>query len=226
MTRPVLLVLALVAATASASARAQSGVEAVRVAAQEAVAEVWEDAEVQVVRLSGGADAAPSPLRVRFRDDAPRGRASAEVEALVHGVWMPAGWAYLNVAVFETVPVLVADVGRGEPVTEAVRFDRVETTRLSGVLGPDVLEADWTARRSLRAGTVLTDRLVQAPAAVEHGASLRVYYDRGPIAVTLACEARERGAVGEVVRAVCPDTRSTYRVQITAPGEGDWTSTL
>ena len=221
-----LLALALLTTVAGSPARAQSGAEAVRVAAQEAIAEVWEDAQVEVVRLSGGAEEAAAPLRVRFRDDAPRGRTSAEVKTLVDGAWTALGWAYLDVAVFETVPVLTADVERGEPIEGFVRLDRVETTRLPGVPASGALGEGWTARRSLRAGTVLTDRLVEPPAAVERGAPLRVRYDRGAIAVTLACQARERGAVGETVRAVCSDTRSTYRVQLTAPGEGDWTSTL
>ncbi|PAP75787.1 flagella basal body P-ring formation protein FlgA [Rubrivirga marina] len=216
------LLLALLAAPAASATEAD-----VVAAAEAAVADVWPDAEVRVVRLSGGAEAAPPPLRVRFRDAAPRGRVSAEVEAQEpDGTWAPAGWAYLEVAVFETAPVLITDVDRGEPVAGAVRLDRVETTRLSAVLPADALGAGWTAARSLRAGTVLTGRLVEAPAAAETGDALRVRYARGAVAVTLDCEARERGALGETVRAVCAATGATYRVQLTAPGEGDWTATL
>jgi flagella basal body P-ring formation protein FlgA len=216
------LLLALLAAPAASATEAD-----VVAAAEAAVAGIWPDAEVRVVRLSGGAETAPPPLRVRFRDEAPRGRVSAEVEAQApDGTWAPAGWAYLDVAVFETAPVLTADVDRGAPVAAAVRLHRVETTRLRDVLPADALGAGWTATRSLRAGTVLTDRHVEAPAAAETGDALRVRYARGAVTVVLACEARERGAVGEAVRAVCADTGATYRVLLTAPGEGDWAATL
>jgi len=215
------LLLALLLAPAAQATEAD-----VVAAAEAAVADVWPDAEVRVVRLSGGAETAAAPLRVVFRDQ-PRGRVSAEVETQVDGAWTSAGWAFLEVAVFETVPVLTQDVERGEPITEAVRLERVETTRLRDVLDADRLrQSDWTASRSLAAGTVLTTRLVEAPAAIETGDPLRVRYTRGAVAITLDCEARERGAVGESVRAVCTDTRSTYRVRLTAPGEGDWTATL
>lgn len=217
-----LIALVLTPLTAHAS-------EADVIAAAEAVvAEVWPDAEVRVVRLSSGAEAAAAPLRVRFDDDAPRGRVSAEVETLTDGGWTPAGWAYLDIAVFETAPVLMRDVSRGEPVADAVRLDRVETTRLSApLLPPDILrQPGWTATRSLRAGTVLTTRLAEAPAAVEARDPIRVRYTRGVVRVALDCVARERGAVGETVRVACSDPRATYRVLLTAPGEGDWTATL
>ncbi len=184
------------------------------------------DAEVRVVRLSGEAEVAAPPLRVRFRDEAPRGRVSASVEARQpDGSWAPVGWAYLEVAVFETAAVLTRDVARGEPVADAVRVERVETTRLRDVLPPDAVRQS-TATRTLRAGAVLTARLVEAPAAVEARAPLRVRYQRGVVRVVLDCEARERGAVGESVRAYCSDTRALYRVLVTAPGAGDWTATL
>ncbi len=206
---------------------ASAGEADVAAAAEAALA--WPDAEVQVVRLSGEAAHAAPPLRVRFRDEAPRGRVSAEVEARQpDGSWAPVGWAYLEVSVFETAAVLTRDVERGQPLAGAVRFERVETTRLHDpALSPATFHASgWTATRTLRAGTVLTTRLVEAPAAVEAREPIRVHYERGVVRVTLDCEARERGAVGESVRAYCSDTRSLYRVHLTAPGEGDWTATL
>jgi hypothetical protein len=53
-----------------------------------------------------------------------------------------------------------------------------------------------------------------------------VAYARGAVRVGLDCQARERGAVGEEVRAVCSGLPSTLRVRLTAPGEGVWTATL
>ena len=210
------------APTASGARTAPADVVA---AAQRALAGVWADAEVQVVRLSGGAADAAPPLRVQFDDDAPRGRVSAQVLTQTASGWSPAGWAFLDVAVYESAAVLTADVARGESLDGALRLQRVDATRLDAVRTPDQL-AGWVARRTLDAGTVVTDRLAEPPPAVQPREPLRVRYDRGAVRVVLDCLARERGAVGETVRATCADTRSSYRVRLTAPGEGDWTGTL
>ena len=190
-------------------------------AAAVALAAVWPDARVRVVRLSPSARAAAPPLRVRFQDPAPRGRVSATVLAETASGWQEAGWAYLDVAVYDTVAVLAADAGRGDAVT--VTAERVDVTALRNALPPGGL-AGWTARRGLRAGTPLTSRLVEPPAAVESRAPVRVLYRRGAVRVTLDCVSRERGAVGETVRASCDG--ATYRVLLTAPGEGAWSGTL
>ncbi len=194
-------------------------------AAQAALAGVWADAEVQVVRLSGGAADAAPPLRVQFDDDAPRGRVSARVLTQTASGWEPAGWVFLEVVVYEPAAVLAAGVARGESLDGALRLERVDITRLDAALTPDQL-AGWVARRTLDAGTVVTARLAEAPPAVQRREPLRVRYGRGAVRVVLDCVARERGAVGETVRATCPDTRSSYRVRLTAPGEGDWAGTL
>ena len=126
-------------------------------AASVALADVWPDAQVRVVRLSPSAQAAAPPLRVRFQDPAPRGRASATVLAETASGWAEAGWAYLDVAVYDTVAVLAEDAGRGQAVS--VTAERVDVTDLRDPLPPGGL-AGWTARRRLRAGTPLTARLV------------------------------------------------------------------
>ncbi len=190
-------------------------------AATAALASVWPDARVRVVRLSPSARAAAPPLRVQFQEPAPKGRVSATVLAETASGWAEAGWAYLDVAVYDTVAVLAADAGRGEAVS--VTAERVDVTALRDPLPPNGL-AGWTARRSLRAGTPLTARLVEPPAAVESRAPVRVRYRRGAVRVTLDCVSRERGAVGETVRATCDG--ATHRVLLTAPGQGDWSGTL
>ena len=198
-------------------------------AARAALRGVWPDAEVRVVRLSAAAEAAAPPLRVRFHDDRPRGRASAEVEARVVGAsgdttWSAAGWAYLDVAVFDTAFVLTRDLARGDALATAAVAQRTDVTALPAPLS--ALTEGLSAARSLRAGTVLTARDADAPSVVDARAPLRVRYTRGALTVVLACHARERGALGESVRATCPDTRAVYRVRLTGPGEGVWTATL
>ena len=121
--------------------------------------------------------------------------------------------------------MLTRDVDRGDALAEAVSRQRVEIPS-DPLLSPDHPLEGWSAARSLRAGTVLTARLADAPSAVEPRAPLRVRYTRGALSVTLSCEARERGAIGDVIRASCPNPRATYHVRLTAPGEGVWTRTL
>ncbi len=219
-----ILLLLLVSSLAPFGATTEADVAS---AAELAIAEVWPDAEVRVVRLSAKAETAKPPLRVRFLDAAPRGRASAEVETLTDSSWTPAGWAYLDVAVYDTALVLTRDVDRGDALVDAIHPQRVEVTSLPvSPLSPDLSLEGWSATRSLRVGTVLTARLADAPSAVEIRAPLRVRYTRGALSVTLACEARERGAIGDTIRATCSDTRASYRVRLTAPGEGVWMGTL
>lgn len=210
---------------------ALAGEAEVAAAAEAALAEAWPSvaarAEVRVVRLSGAAAEAEPPLRVRFLDPSPpRGRTSAVVEVEADGAWARAGWAYLEVAHHGTVAVLTRDVARGEPVADALRPEAADVTDLPDALSPDALGDGWTAARSLRAGTVLTGRLVAAPAAVERGDPVRVVYARGAVRIALDGEARERGAVGDEVRVYCDDVRSTFRVRLTGPGAGVWVRTL
>jgi flagella basal body P-ring formation protein FlgA len=212
----------------AASASEADVAAAARAAIEASWPEAAADVEVRVVRLSGAVERAQPPLRVRFAGDGvPGGRVSAKVEAQdASGAWARVGWAFLHVARFGTAAVLTRDVARGEPLADAVAAERVETTDLPNPpLSPDALHQSEAARR-LRAGTVLTRRHVRAPAAVERRGALRVAYARGAVRVGLDCQARERGAVGEEVRAVCSGLPSTLRVRLTAPGEGVWTATL
>ena len=197
----------------------------VEAAAEAALEDVWDDAEVEVVRLSRAA-AAASPVRVRFRDTAPRGRVSAEVESPVDGVWQSVGWAYLEVSVFETVWVASRDLEAGDHIEGALELARAEVTGLyADPLPVDGLEG-WIASRRIRSGGVVTEANARPPVAVADGEPVRVRYGRGAVRVEMTCRARETGSVGEVVRVVCSDPYALYRVRLTAPGVGTWAVTL
>lgn len=223
----ILLTLLLGAGTA----RAQ-GAEAVVVAAAEAaLAEAWPAvaarAEVHVVRLSPAIEAAEAPIRVRFLSGPPRGRTSAVVEARsASGGWDRLGWAYLEVSHFGEVAVLTRDVVRGGALAGALRIERRETTALRDAIDAETLLHGYVATRTLRAGTVLTGRLVAPPAAAEVGDPVAVTYTRGTLLLTVVGEARQRGALGEEVRVYVAETRSTFRVRLTGPGAGEWVATL
>lgn len=219
--RRLLPLLVLLAAGTASAADAD-----IQQAAEAALADVWPDAEVRVVRVSKAA-AEAAPIRVRFHEEAPRGRTSAEVETLVDSTWAPVGWAYLDVSVFAEVPVVTDDLDRGDLLDGWLRLERADITTLRDIVDVSVVrQSGWTATRAIRAGTVLTARLAQRPTAIEDGDAIRVSYDRGAVRVTLHCQARERGAIGDIIRAACSDPYGLYRVRVVAPGEGLWTATL
>ncbi|MGB3545258.1 flagellar basal body P-ring formation chaperone FlgA [Rubrivirga sp.] len=216
--------IAMEVARSEAPPRVTADLE-VEVAARAAIEDVWADAEVEVVRLSRAA-ASASPVRVRFRDTAPRGRVSAEVETPIDGVWQSVGWAFLEVSVFETVWVASRALEAGDTVSDAVELARAEVTGLyAEPLAIDDLEG-WTATVDLEAGAVVTSASARPPVAVADGEPVRVLYGRGAVRVELTCQARETGSVGEVVRVVCSDPYALYRVRVTAPGAGTWAVTL
>ena len=51
-------------------------------------------------------------------------------------------------------------------------------------------------------------------------------YARGIITLKLNCKAREPGAVGDEIRLYAPNTDTTYRARLTAPGQAEWIETL
>ena len=227
--RALVILLALLLGTVVAAA--QTAEADVVAAAEAALAEAWpalaEHAEVRVVRLSPAVEAAEVPIRVRFLSGPPRGRTSAAVEVQTGPeAWERVGWAFLEVAHFGEVAVLTRDVARGEPLAGAVRIERREATGLRNAVAPEAVDEGWTAARTLRAGTVLTAHLANAPAAVERGDRVAVTYARDAVHITLVGEARQRGALGDEVRVHVDEIRSTFRVRLTGPGTGEWVATL
>lgn len=225
---PLILLAILLGA---APTHAQNSGTVVGAAAEAALAEAWPvvaaRAEVRVVRLSPAVEAAATPIRVRFLSGPPRGRTSAVVEALsASGEWDRLGWAYLDVSHYGEVAVLTRDVARGETLAGAVRIEQRETTALHDAIDAETPLQGYVATRTLRAGAVLTDRLVAPPAAAEVGDRVAVTYTRGTLLLTVVGEARQRGALGDEVRVYVAETHSTFRVRLTGPGAGEWVATL
>ena len=191
--------------------------------------------DVRVVRTSTDVRAA-EPVRVVWPADAalPRGRTQVDVLTRTSGGgWNETGWALLYVAHFDSVVMAQTVLDRDEPVApEDVSVAWVETTTFRGepLRAADfrTLRADGAvfATRRLPAGRPLRHGDLRLPLAADTGEAVRMRYERGPIRLRLACQARERGRPGETIRLYCPDTRTTYRARLTGPGAADWTQTL
>lgn len=210
-----------------------------RAAAEAALAARFPDAagrlQVRVLRTADDA-AFEAPLRVRFRalDAVPRAHAQVDVLAADGaGRWTEAGWALLFVAHYDSVVVPSARVTRDAPLTGGDWSTAwLETTRFRGEpLAPAALRAMAAdgpvyATRSLAADRPLRAADVRPAYAADTGAAVRMRYERAGLALTLSCKAREPGFVGDAVRLYAPDTRTTYRARLVAPGEAEWIETL
>lgn len=204
-------------------------------AAETALAERYpEEAHRLRVRLvRTGGDVSAEAVRLAFPPDAALPRAHTQVDVLAQGPqgWTKTGWALLYVAQYDSVVVARRSVGRDEAVApEDLTIAWVETTRFHGepltaaayrALGPA-----YFARRPLREGRPLRRDDLRPPFAAETGAGVVLHYRRGTLALELPCQAREPGYAGEAVRLYCPETRTTYRARLTAPGHAEWVETL
>ena len=228
---PLLIVL-----FAAAPVLGQADEARVRAAAGALLAERFPDwagrLEPRVVRAPALDGADTLRLDLVAAADVPRGHTAADVLTPDGaGGWRHAGQATLYVAHFDSVAVAGRALARGEAVTAADLAPAwVETTRARTAplrwADARALAGRTTARRSVAAGDQLRAADLETPPAVETGGPVEVRYRRGELALTLRGQARERGAVGEAVRVYCPDTRTTYRVRLVAPGVGEWMATL
>ena len=223
--------LALRVAAAQPGPSAGSAEARVRAATADLLEERFPEAahrlDPRVLRLSPSAPAS-GDLRVTLPPDdgLPSGHTRVEL-ATEAG---PAGWALLYVAQFDSVLVARRDLARGDTLTDAaVEVAWLETTRFHGdPVHPADVHGDGrpTARRSLRAGEALRASSLAWPVATDTGDRVRVRYHRRGLLLTVDGVAREAGAVGDAIRVHCRSTSATYRVRLTAPGEGDWLATL
>lgn len=208
--------------------------EKVRAAAEALVAarfpEQAEKLEVRVVRV-GGSAAGDVPLSVRLADADGLPRGHARVRLVENG--SDVGWALLFVAHYDSVAVLRRDASADEAIAaDQIGFAWMEVTSFRGSpltpveLREHLARGGVHAERRLRAGDALRVEDIRLPYAADTGESVVMTYRRGPVLLRLSCQAREPGAVGEVIRIYCPGTQTTYKAQLTAPGKAQWAATL
>ena len=127
---------------------------------------------------------------------------SIPVQVWVDGALYQTTYASYRVDLFETVPVLVRDVRRGEVVAvEAIAMNRV---KLSGDIGGEPLSASVIpgamALRDLSIGTVLTSRDVKCPDLVKRGDVVQLSITKGGITARSSAIAAQDGVLGARIR--------------------------
>jgi len=74
------------------------------------------------------------------------------------------------------------------------------------------------ARRSIRAGEILTDSAVLVPLVVKSGDEVRVSVSTGAVKLTSVGRASGSGHLGDVIRVLMPTSRKGLKARITGPG--------
>lgn len=158
----------------------------------------------------------------------PRGRLQVPVSVDNERV----GSAMVEVAHFDSVATLIESVSTGDSVLPAsFRYVWMDVTRFSGdPLTPARLAAmadtDLIAHRSLRADRPLRATDIGPRPAAETGDPVRMTYRRGAFVLEMACRARDRGQIGDIIRIYADDSDTMYRARLTAPGRAEWVETL
>ena len=215
---------------------------AIRAAIQKAATAAWEAhlagtvtaVELHVLRFGGEID--PNlPLRVHFpaRPAVPRGRSQVTVEALIDSIgWQKAGWAWLNVAHFDSVAIAQRVVTKDEALAaeDAVGI-WMDITKFPGTpLHPRVLRERVASETAFLTKTVTANRPlrlsdIRPPYAADTGDSVIMHYNRNGVSLELSCKARGRGLTGDIIRLYSPTSKRTYRARLTAAGRADWIET-
>lgn len=190
--------------------------------------------QVRVERIGSKVDDA-SAIRVRLNHSEAVPKGHTQVRLLSRSgddAWMDAGWALLYVAHFDTVAIARNTIPKNDPVSDDdISFAWVETTTFRGEpLRPSAYRtfegSHLFAARPLRSGDSIRLGDIRPAYAADTGESLTMTYEKNGILLKLTCQAREPGLAGDVIRAYSPDTKATYKVELSGKGTAVWISTL
>jgi flagella basal body P-ring formation protein FlgA len=166
---------------------------------------------------------ADSKLELRATAD-PRnlrsGLATIPVQIWIDGAPYQTVQTQLTLELYEKVPVLLADVRRGEALSASVtelKRQRVEATLVGNPL-PFPAVTGSTALRDLRAGTIVTDRDVQRTQLVKRGDVVQVQVKKGPVVACSSAIAAQDGFLGDRVRVTTTDAKRELTTVVTGRG--------
>jgi flagella basal body P-ring formation protein FlgA len=190
--------------------------------ARTAVQGLFEGKEIQI-KASGTIDeigvprgAAPAVLRPDLVSHLPRpGNWSVPIRILVDGEPYRTVWIGLEVALYQTLPVLIKDAPKGTQLTSSmfvVRRVRVmETTSQPLALS---LLADAVAVRAISAGHVVTERDVERPLAVTAGSPVWIEIVHGYVRASVLGTALQSGRIGDIVSVRIDTTGKEFKATV------------
>lgn len=148
------------------------------------------------------------------------GVVNVPVQVWVDGAPYQTVQASFKVDVYENLPVLVADVRRGEQLShEHVEMRR---TKLDGSLGAEPLAAvavpGATALHDLQRGAVLTTRDVQRALLVRRGDLVQLQVKKGPVMARVSAIAAGDAGLGDKVRVTIADSKRELSAVVVARG--------
>lgn len=80
-------------------------------------------------------------------------------------------------------------------------------------------------RRSLQPGEPVRQHEISDPIIISAGDNIYMNYTAGTISLSLNCESRQSGALGDEIQIYCIETRKKYTAKIISSGEVQWLRT-
>lgn len=131
------------------------------------------------------------------------------------------GWQYdfiVRAKITSTVAVMAADVPAGRPVTPGdIAFEPRDITLATETIASESALAGMQARRSLRTGELLRQNMLVEMQLIKRGDPVRIVAHREQIEVSMAGEALDPGARGNVIR-VRNVNGNVIRARVTGTG--------
>lgn len=135
----------------------------------------------------------------------------------------PKPWSLLvqaTVARFVEVVVAARPLARNLPLdADAIRLARVDVSQLrGGYYASEEEVAGQLMRRSVRAGTVLTNTMLKPPLLIKRGEKVIIHAKSGPIQVRMEGLALQAGALGEVIEVKNLSSSQVIEAVVVSPG--------
>lgn len=207
-------VLALVASTLASTPAFADDLRA-QLADEVAARIGWSGAQVAIKDLDVRGKR-PANGRLELRCDPLRNR---NVQARLVGTDGRSAWVTAVIEVHVDVPVLVADVSRGDRVSGAATLQPMLLHDLRHNVVRTIDELDqMIARRDLRAGQPVAESMVEAPQFVERRQLVGVIVRRGKVVVKMRAVSLQGGRRGDVIRVKNPQSNQVLSGVVIAPG--------
>ncbi|NLN75968.1 MAG: flagellar basal body P-ring formation protein FlgA [Armatimonadetes bacterium] len=123
----------------------------------------------------------------------------------------------VTVLVKAVANVLVAGASIGQGTAVDAQNTKWEKRELTGSSEPIIMgkeNADWVARRTIRAGAVITLADVELPSAIKSGDSIMLVVRCGGVSLTTTAQAKQSGRIGDNIRVRTEASNEELRARV------------